>query len=89
MHVQYGRMQIKCQQQEACVCRWLDAEGNSQAGAAWQKPEQVLQLPQGVRSVAAGMHSSAAISRDGQLWLWGKVISKVRDTVPLQQSVAV
>ena len=46
-------------------------------GSAWQQPEEVLRLPQGVRSVAAGMHSSAAISRDGQLWLWGKVISKV------------
>lgn len=27
--------------------------------------------------MSAGLHSSAAISMDGQLWMWGKVISKV------------
>ncbi len=46
-------------------------------GAAWGTPEEVLRLPQGVRSVSAGLHSSAAVSRDGQLWMWGKVISQV------------
>lgn len=66
------------------MCRWLDADGSKQMGSAWQKPEQVLHLPEGIRSVAAGMHSSAAVSRDGQLWLWGKVISKVCLTVLLR-----
>lgn len=46
-------------------------------GAAWGTPEEVLRLPQGVRSVSAGLHSSAAVTRDGQLWMWGKVISEV------------
>lgn len=59
-------------------CRWLDADGSKQVGSAFEKPEEVLRLPQGVTSVSAGLHSSAAISMDGQLWMWGKVISKVR-----------
>jgi alpha-tubulin suppressor-like RCC1 family protein len=58
-------------------CRWLSADGSKQMGAAWGTPEEVLRLPQGVRSVSAGLHSSAAVSRDGQLWMWGKVISQV------------
>lgn len=57
--------------------RWLSADGSKQMGAAWGTPEEVLRLPQGVRSVSAGLHSSAAVSRDGQLWMWGKVISQV------------
>ncbi|DBA77646.1 hypothetical protein WJX77_001651 [Trebouxia sp. C0004] len=56
--------------------RWLSADGSKQIGAAWGTPEEVLRLPQGVRSVSAGLHSSAAVSRDGQLWMWGKVISQ-------------
>lgn len=47
-------------------------------GSAFEVPEEVLRLPQGIKSVSAGLHSSAAISMDGQLWMWGKVISKVR-----------
>ena len=62
------------------LCRWLSADGSEQVGQAWGSPEEVLRLPQGVRCVSAGLHSSAAIDRDGQLWLWGKVISHVRVT---------
>ncbi|KAL3149951.1 hypothetical protein ABBQ38_013312 [Trebouxia sp. C0009 RCD-2024] len=56
--------------------RWLDADGSKQVGSAFEAPAEVLRLPQGVKSVSAGLHSSAAVSRDGQLWIWGKVISK-------------
>ena len=58
-------------------CRWLDADGSKQVGSAFEAPQEVLRLPQGIKSVSAGLHSSAAVSRDGQLWIWGKVISKV------------
>ena len=74
----------RCQGSQAdhklCWCRWLDADGSKQVGSAFEVPEEVLRLPQGVKSVAAGLHSSAAISMDGQLWMWGKVISKVNGT---------
>lgn len=68
-----------------CCCRWLSADGSKQMGAAWGTPEEVLRLPQGVRSVSAGLHSSAAISRDRQLWMWGKVISKVSSAAVCRQ----
>lgn len=67
---------------EQALCRWLSADGSKQVGAAWGTPEEVLKLPQGVRSVSAGLHSSAAVSRDGQLWMWGKVISLVSFPAP-------
>ena len=34
---------------------------------------------QGVKSVTAGAHSSAVISDEGELYMWGKLINKVPD----------
>ena len=48
--------------------------------ADWDKPEELLRLPtSGISSLAAGTHSSAAVSGDGNLWLWGRVLAKVGD----------
>ena len=68
---------MKCCSCWSVPCRWLSADGSEQVGQAWGSPQEVLRLPQGVQCVSAGLHSSAAIDRDGQLWLWGKVISQV------------
>ena len=39
-------------------------------------PEKILEL-EGVKSIAAGAHSSAVISDEGELYLWGKLLNKV------------
>ena len=45
-------------------------------GGQWGVPEKILEL-EGVKSIAAGAHSSAVISDEGELYLWGKLLNKV------------
>lgn len=62
------------------VGRYVDASGQQAGVASWQQPHQVLLVPQvegsGILKVAAGMHSSAAVTQDGKLWLWGRLVDE-------------
>ena len=59
--------------------RWLSADGARKVGPGWkQKPQEMLHLAdEGIASLAAGLHSSAAISSDGRLYMWGSLMCKV------------
>lgn len=58
--------------------RWLSADGARKVGPGWkQKPQEMLHLAdEGIASLAAGLHSSAAISSDGRLYMWGSLMCK-------------
>ena len=51
-----------------------------QHGGKWGQPEEIIRLD-GVRSLAAGSHLSAVVSDEGQLHIWGKLLSEVRSAV--------
>ena len=62
-------------------CRWLSADGEAKVGPGWQqRPQEVLHLPggEGIASLAAGLHSCAAITTSGRLYMWGCLVCKVR-----------
>lgn len=48
-----------------------------QGGTEWGIPEVVAGLPDGcgVASIAAGARASAAVTVDGQLWMWGRLLA--------------
>ena len=57
------------------------------AGLRWLEPRRVLHRPDdGLSSLAAGSFSSAAITGDGELYLWGTVLSEDASTALLKQS---
>ncbi len=58
------------------LCRWLTPNGDVRHGGQWGVPEKILEL-EGINSIAAGAHSSAVISDEGELYLWGKLLNKV------------
>ena len=60
--------------------RWLTPSGGVQHGGKWGQPEEIIRLD-GVRSLAAGSHLSAVVSDEGQLHIWGKLLSEVRSAV--------
>ena len=58
--------------------RWLSADGAKEMGGSGLQPQQVLDLTgEGVLQLATGAHSSAALSGDGRLLLWGKLLAQV------------
>ncbi|KAK9868470.1 hypothetical protein WJX84_007068 [Apatococcus fuscideae] len=58
------------------IGRWLSADGAKPMGGSGLNPQQVLDLRgEGVLQLAAGAHSSAAVSGDGRLMLWGKLLA--------------
>jgi hypothetical protein len=65
-------------QQVWVVGRWVDAEGEQVGIAHWRHPHLVLSLTgsEGVTRVTAGLHSSAVVTSDGRLWLWGRLVDK-------------
>lgn len=59
------------------VGRWMDEAGGEAGCAPAEAPQQLLALPgSGVVQLAAGMHSSACVDGDGQLWLWGRLLDE-------------
>ncbi|KAF8058300.1 HERC2 [Scenedesmus sp. PABB004] len=60
------------------VGRWLDAAGDEAGAACASAPCELLALPggAGVARVAAGAHASAAVTDDGGLWLWGRLLDE-------------
>ena len=47
-------------------------------GGSGLRPQEVLDLRgEGVLQLAAGAHSSAAVTGDGRLMLWGKLLAHV------------
>ena len=65
-------------------CRWLTLANEISHGGQWGKPEEILELEHGVKCIAAGTHSSAVVSDEGELYLWGKLINKASGTLPFQ-----
>ena len=48
----------------------------AQAGTEWGIPQPVADLPSGgIASIAAGARASAAVTADGQLWMWGRLMA--------------
>uniref|UniRef100_A0A383VPA0 Uncharacterized protein n=1 Tax=Tetradesmus obliquus TaxID=3088 RepID=A0A383VPA0_TETOB len=60
------------------VGRWVDAEGGQAGVAHWRHPQLVLSLTgsECVTRVTAGLHSSAAVTSQGRLWLWGRLVDQ-------------
>jgi alpha-tubulin suppressor-like RCC1 family protein len=58
--------------------RWVDADGEQVGVAHWRHPQLVLSLTgsEGVTRVTAGLHSSAVVTSDGRLWMWGRLVDK-------------
>lgn len=48
-----------------------------QGGTEWGMPEVVAGLPDGsgITSIAAGARASAAVTADGRLWMWGRLMA--------------
>jgi hypothetical protein len=58
------------------VGRWLDDSGVEAGAAPVESPQQLLAVPgSGIVRLSAGLHSSAAVDGDGQLWMWGRVLN--------------
>jgi alpha-tubulin suppressor-like RCC1 family protein len=77
-------------QQVWVVGRWVDAEGEQVGVAHWRHPQLVLSLTgsEGVTRVTAGLHSSAVVTSDGRLWLWGRLVDKQHGVGILRRFVA-
>jgi hypothetical protein len=60
------------------VGRWVDADGEQAGVAHWRHPQLMLSLTgsESVTRVTAGLHSSAVVTSDGRLWLWGRLLDK-------------
>lgn len=59
------------------VGRWMDADGGEAGSAPFHSPAELLHLPaEGVAKVAAGPHSSCAVSGDGRLFLGGRLLDR-------------
>ncbi|KAF6250661.1 regulator of chromosome condensation 1/beta-lactamase-inhibitor protein II [Scenedesmus sp. NREL 46B-D3] len=65
-------------QQVWVVGRWVDADGEQAGVAHWRHPRLALSLTgsEGVTRVTAGLHSSAVVTSDGRLWLWGRLVDR-------------
>jgi alpha-tubulin suppressor-like RCC1 family protein len=59
------------------VGRWVDHNGHEAGLASWAAPTELLHLPaEGIAKVVAGPHCSAAVSGDGTLHLWGRLLEQ-------------
>ena len=47
-----------------------------QHGGTWGRPDQILEVD-GVASLSAGAHSSAVVSVEGKLHMWGNLLNEV------------
>ncbi len=57
------------------IGKQLGGSGLEAGSATWSKPEEMLHLAaEGVQSISCGAHSSAAVSGDGQLYMWGRLL---------------
>ena len=64
--------------QSELLRRWLSADGAKPVGGSGLRPQEVLDLRgEAVLQLAAGAHSSAAVTGDGRLMLWGKLLAHV------------
>lgn len=58
-----------------CIGSWLTAAGGEAGCASWEQPAEVLHVPdEGVVKVVAGYHASAAITGDGRVYMWGRLV---------------
>ncbi len=68
-------------------CRQGLEAASGAAGLRWLEPRRVLHRPDdGLASLAAGSFSSAAVTGDGELYLWGTVLSEDASSALLKQS---
>lgn len=59
------------------VGRWMDASGHDAGCASLTSPTELMALPgSGVVKLEAGMHSSAVVDAEGQLWVWGRLLDQ-------------
>ena len=57
------------------IGKMLDSAGKELGSAPWTRPLELLHLPaEGIQSISCGVHSSAAVSGDGQLYMWGRLL---------------
>jgi len=69
--------------------RWMDDLGEESGGAPPSKPVELLRLPaEGVASVHCGAHSSAVLSKDGRVWMWGRILDQEDAAMLLQRENA-
>jgi alpha-tubulin suppressor-like RCC1 family protein len=67
------------------VGRWMDQAGAEAGCAPAEAPQQLLALPSaGIVRLAAGMHSSACVDGDGQLWMWGRLLDQAQAQAAVQ-----
>ena len=61
------------------IGRWVDGAGKEVGVATWDRPQELLHVGKeqgGVRKVVAGRQSSAVVTGDGQLYMWGLLLDK-------------
>lgn len=57
---------------------WLSADGKQRVMGGHGKPELVKALEaEGVAGLAAGFHTSAILSGEGRVYMWGHLMCKV------------
>lgn len=67
------------------VGRWMDHTGAEAGSSTAEAPQQLLALPSaGIVRLAAGMHSSACVDGDGQLFLWGRLLDQAQAQAAVQ-----
>ena len=58
------------------IGKMLDSSGKESGTATWNRPQEILSLPdEGIKSIECGAHSSAVVSGNliGPLAMWKKV----------------
>jgi len=78
-HVAAGQQHLLMSNGERvwAVGRWMDASGHEAGCAPLTSPSELLALPgSGIVKLEAGMHSSAVVDADGQLWVWGRLLDQ-------------
>jgi alpha-tubulin suppressor-like RCC1 family protein len=61
------------------VGKWVDSAGKEAGAATWECPEELLHVKEeqgGVKKIVAGGQSSAVVTGDGQLYMWGWLLDR-------------
>ena len=66
-----------CRDLIVCNEAWAVGRVRTQVGTEWGVPRQLQGLPAaGIRCISAGARASSAVTGDGELYIWGRLMAE-------------